>query len=279
MVEIRTMERHEIDIAVAWAKAEGWNPGLNDAACFYEADHDGFLVGLLDGEPVATISAVKYGASFGFIGFYIVKPEHRGKGYGLQIWNAAMRNLEGRVIGLDGVIDQQENYRKSGFSLAYNNLRYEGIGDGISKTDAAIVPLSTLAFEEINNYDAPFFPAERTRFLQSWINQPNSAALGILRDGKLSGYGVIRACDNGFKIGPLIADSKEEAECLFLALKAHVPSGVPFFLDTPAVNPAALKLAEQHQMTVSFETVRMYLGQPPEFPARCLFGVTSFELG
>jgi len=279
MFEIRTMERHEIDIAVAWAKAEGWNPGLNDAACFYEADHNGFLIGLLDGEPVATISAVKYGASFGFIGFYIVKPEHRGKGYGLQIWNAAMRNLEGRVIGLDGVIDQQENYRKSEFSLAYNNLRYEGIGGGIAKSDSAIVPLSSIAFAEINNYDAPFFPADRACFLQSWINQPNSAALGILRDGKLSGYGVIRACDNGFKIGPLIADSEEEAERLFLALKAHVPSGVHFFLDTPAVNAAALKLAKQHQMTVSFETARMYLGQPPEFPAHRLFGVTSFELG
>jgi hypothetical protein len=279
MFEIRTMKRHEIDIAIAWAKAEGWNPGLNDAACFYEADHNGFLIGLLDGEPVATISAVKYGASFGFIGFYIVKPKHRGKGYGLQIWNAAMRNLEGRVIGLDGVIDQQENYRKSGFSLAYNNLRYEGIDDGISKTDAAIVPLSTLAFAEINNYDAPFFPADRACFLQSWINQPNSAALGILRDGKLSGYGVIRACDNGFKIGPLMADSEEEAERLFAALKTQVPNGMPFFLDITAINPAAIALAERHGMTVSFETARMYLGRPPEFPARRLFGVTSFELG
>lgn len=279
MFEIRTIERHEVDIAIAWARAEGWNPGLSDAECFYAADRNGFLIGLIDGEPVATISAVKYGASFGFIGFYIVKPEYRGKGYGLQIWNAAMCNLNGRVIGLDGVVDQQENYRKSGFSLAYNNLRYEGIGDGISETDAAIVPLSTLPFAEINSYDVPFFPADRARFLQSWINQPNSAALGILRNGKLSGYGVIRACDDGFKIGPLIADTEEEAERLFLALKAQVPNGEPFFLDTPAVNPAALKLAEQHQMTVSFETARMYLGQHPVFPTERLFGITSFELG
>jgi len=208
-----------------------------------------------------------------------VKPEHRGKGYGLQIWNAAIRNLEGRVIGLDGVDDQQENYRKSGFSLAYNNLRYEGIGDGISKTDAAIVPLSSLAFEEINNYDAPFFPADRAHFLQSWIRQPHSSALGILRDGKLSGYGVIRACGNGFKIGPLMADTEEEAERLFAVLKTQVPNGTPFFLDITAINPAAIELAERHGMTVSFETTRMYLGQHPVFPTERLFGVTSFELG
>ena len=111
---IRTMSRAEVDLAVAWAAAEGWNPGLHDAECYYTADPEGFWVGLLDGEPIATISAMKYGRSFGFIGFYIVKPEYRGKGYGFQIWKAAMDSLAGRNIGLDGVIAQQENYKKSG---------------------------------------------------------------------------------------------------------------------------------------------------------------------
>lgn len=279
MYQIRTMERHEVDIAIAWAKTEGWNPGLNDADCFYEANHNGFLIGLLDGEPVATISAVKYGDSFGFIGFYIVKPEYRGKGYGLQIWNAGMHQLEGRVIGLDGVIDQQDNYRKSGFSLAYRNLRYQACGDGTKQEDDGIVFLSKITFERIKNYDAPFFPADHAHFLKHWIGQPQSMALGILHDGKLSGYGVIRACEEGFKIGPLIADTEEEAERLFVALKAQVPNGASIFLDTPAVNPAAVELAERHGMTVSFETARMYLGQPPKFPTDRLFGVTSFELG
>jgi len=279
MYEIKTMQRHEIDIAISWAKAEGWNPGLGDAACFYEADCDGFLIGLLNGEPVATISAVKYGETFGFIGFYIVKPEYRGKGYGLQIWNAAMHNLEGRVIGLDGVVEQQENYRKSGFVFAFNNLRYEGISEKTSKIDTAIVPLSSLAFEELNNYDAPFFPTDRRHFLQNWISQPRCTALGILQNGKLCGYGVIRECEDGFKIGPLMADSEELAERLFVALQTHAPNGTSLFLDTPAINPAAIALAERHGMTVSFQTARMYLGEAPEFPSERLFGITSFELG
>ncbi|MEQ8175876.1 MAG: hypothetical protein ABRQ26_12490 [Syntrophomonadaceae bacterium] len=32
---IRSMNRSDLDIAVDWAAAEGWNPGLNDAECFY----------------------------------------------------------------------------------------------------------------------------------------------------------------------------------------------------------------------------------------------------
>ena len=76
---IRTMGREDVDVAIEWAAQEGWNPGLHDADCFYAADTHGFLMGLLGDEPIATISVVRYGASFGFLGFYLVKPEYRGK--------------------------------------------------------------------------------------------------------------------------------------------------------------------------------------------------------
>lgn len=45
----------------------------------------GVLIGLVGAEPVATISAVRYGPDFGFIGLYIVKPEFRGRGHGFRI--------------------------------------------------------------------------------------------------------------------------------------------------------------------------------------------------
>ncbi|MFD2271530.1 hypothetical protein ACFS07_11130 [Undibacterium arcticum] len=70
------------------------------------------------------------------------------------------------------------------------------------------------------------------QFLRCWINQPQSTALGILRNGTLAGYGVLRSCRSGYKIGPLFADSPELAEHLFLALKAHAPEGAPIFFWT-----------------------------------------------
>jgi len=276
---IRAMARKEVDIAVDWAAAEGWNPGLGDAACFHAADPGGFLVGLLGDEPIATISVIKYGDSFGFLGFYIVRPDYRGKGYGIKIWNAGLARLEGRTIGLDGVIAQQNNYKKSGFSLAYRNIRYQGICGGAIPADAEIVRLSAVSFDEICAYDRPFFPDNRAQFLRCWINQPRSTALGILRNGKLAGYGVLRPCRVGYKAGPLFADSPELAERLFIALKAHAPAGAPIFLDTPAANPAAADLVKRNNMTASFETARMYTGKGVDLPVSRLFGVTTFELG
>lgn len=49
-----------MDIAVDWAAEEGWNPGLPDADCYYAADPQGFFIGFLGADPIATISAVRY---------------------------------------------------------------------------------------------------------------------------------------------------------------------------------------------------------------------------
>lgn len=100
-----------------------------------------------------------------------------------------------------------------------------------------------------------------------------------MRDGKLVGYGVIRTCRSGSRIGPLVADSPELSESLFLALSSETKSTEPVYLDIPEVNQAAVSLAERYNMKVVFETARMYTGKEPDIPLHRLFGVTSFEIG
>ncbi|MGC8774754.1 MAG: GNAT family N-acetyltransferase [Chlorobaculum sp.] len=276
---IRTMTRQEIDLAVDWAAAEGWNPGLEDAGCFYHADPEGFLVGLAGEEPVACISVVRYGEWFGFLGFYIVKPEYRGLGLGHEIWKAGLQRLEGRVVGLDGVVAQQENYRKSGFTLAYRHIRYMGFSRPARENLKDVVPLSSTPFEKLADYDRKFFPDDRKSFLKCWTSREGSRAFAIHQNGKLAGYGIIRPCRTGFKIGPLFADTPELAETLFSALEGSAPEGSQIFLDIPEVNPAALELVQRHRMNVVFETARMYQGPAPRLPVERIFGVTTFELG
>lgn len=276
---IKVMTKEEVNIAVDWAAQEGWNPGLNDAHNYYQADPHGFLIGYLGDEAIATISVVKYDNDFAFLGFYIVKPEYRGKGYGMQIWQAGLNYLKNCNIALDGVLEQQDNYKKSGFKLAYSNIRFAGAGGGQLPNNDDIIELASLPFSAISDYEKPFFPAVRADFLRSWISQPNSQALGVLEKGKLAGYGVIRACREGFKIGPLYANTPQLAESLFLALKASTATGETIYLDVPNVNQAALALVQRHNMTPAFETARMYTQQQPDIPLNKVFGVTSFEIG
>lgn len=57
-LSIRTMRAPDVERMMAWAAAEGWNPGADDAACFVGTDPEGFLVGYRDGAPAGCISVV-----------------------------------------------------------------------------------------------------------------------------------------------------------------------------------------------------------------------------
>lgn len=276
--KISIMSQSEISTAINWARDEGWNPGIHDAAAFYQADPTGFLAGKYNDQIIATISAVKYGSHFGFIGLYIVKDSFRGKGFGFKLWEAAIASLSGRNIGLDGVLAQQNNYKKSGFKLAHRNIRFAGKSTKSTLTTRAIAA-EHIEFKDIANYDSQFFPDERSAFLKYWISQENSQTLAIVEDSKILGYGSIRACDRGFKIGPLNAETSDIAVELFLALTATIPEESEIFLDVPEPNKAAIALAQKFGMTPIFETARMYTKNFPDLPLEKIFGITSFELG
>src|SRR5262245_24635879 len=216
-INIRAMTSDEVSLAIEWAAAEGWNPGLGDAACFASVDPAGFLICEYRGVPAATISAVNYDERFAFLGFYIVRPDLRGHGLGLRTWQAAIAHAGSRVIGLDGVVAQQDNYRKSGFTLAYNNIRYGGVAVGV-RPQSGTIPLSHVPSDMIAQDDASVFPTMRSQFVRAWTMAEGHVGQALVRDGRLAAWGVIRPCRRGRKIGPLVADNRAAAEAIFSAL-------------------------------------------------------------
>jgi hypothetical protein len=258
---IREMRPSDLETALSWAAQEGWNPGLYDVASFYATDPNGFFIGELDGEPISCISAVAYGDSFGFIGFYIVRSSFRGQGYGWQTWQHGMSYLGNRNIGLDGVVAQQENYRKSGFSLAYRNIRYQGSFSLLHDRSSHLLNAASIPFDQLLKFDAQFFPVPRPSFLQAWIAQPGSISLVRQEGENLLGYGVIRPCQVGWKIGPLFALNETIADELFSNLVAYT-NGATCFLDIPEPNSAALNLVKNHLMTPVFEQNQPALPHP-----------------
>ncbi|MEW6123697.1 MAG: GNAT family N-acetyltransferase [Pseudomonadota bacterium] len=281
MSEIRPLTPAEVDGAVDWAAREGWNPALHDAAAFLAQDPEGFLGLFEDGDMVACISAMAYGEAFGFIGFYICRPDRRGEGLGLRLWQAAMDRLGARTLGLDGVVAQQDNYRKSGFVLAHRNIRYGGRpislpgASGVARVERADIP-ALFAF------DRAHFAFDRPNFLERWLVPEAGTALVARRDNAVTGYGVVRRAREGHKIGPLFAQDDETARTLYAGLStaAHAAApDAPVFLDVPEPNAAARTLAEEAGLAPAFETARMYRGPAPDLPIGQIYGITSFELG
>ena len=278
---IRPINRSEMDTLVGWAAAEGWNPGLHDADIFWDTDPDAFIAAELDGALIGGGSIVSYQRQFGFMGFFIIKPEFRGHGLGAELWFARRARLDASAsIGMDGVFEMQPFYTKGGFKFAHREIRFEGVGQA-SALAAAVTPLADLAelpFQAVCDYDAAHFPAQRSDFLQAWIAQPDSRALGVMQAGRLCGYGVIRRCLNGFKVGPLFADRADIALDLFNGLSDHA-ADQPLFLDVPEINADAMQMVADKGMKEVFGCARMYFGEQPVLPDAQIYGITTFELG
>ena len=272
------MRREELSFAIDLAAGEGWNPGLNDAACFFAADPGGFLIGERQGEPIGCIAAVSYAGRYGFIGLYIVRPEFRGQGYGQRLWAAAMNRLQGHNVGLDGVVAQQGNYARSGFRLAYRNVRYRGRAAPVA-AERAIARFTEQEIPAIIALDRQVFPEQREAFLRAWLTQPGAKAYRARDAGRLTGYALLRPCREGWKIGPLMADDPIIARHLYDAAASDAPAGDAIFIDVPEANPRARSFLAALDLAPVFETARMYTGEDPGIQLPKLFAVTTLELG
>lgn len=278
---IRSMSLADLQLAMDWASAEGWNPGLFDAEPFLAADPQGFFLAEIEDRPAGSIAAVAYDDRFGFAGLYLVRRELRGARVGVELGRTALDYLGDRTIGLDGVRAKQENYRRMGFLPAYQTVRYEGFGPGPFRPAdrlASLVDLRQVPLADLAAYDRGIFPAPREAFLEAWIRQPGTVTLGMLRHDRLAGYAVARPCRVGYKLGPLAADTPELADVL-MASVVDLLAGETFYLDVPEPNAAATALARHYQMKPVFETLRMYRGPAPDMDLKRLFGVTTLEIG
>jgi len=288
MMRIRTMTPADLETVLGWARDEGWNPGLDDAPAFLAADPEGFLLGEVDGAPVAAISVVRHAPDVGFLGLYLCKPGWRGRGLGLALWREGMARLEGARVGLDGVVAQQANYRRSGFALAHRNIRWAGRADPdrlAAAEGARVVTATPDMTAALIAWDAAITGYARPRFLAAWLapTPTRCAMVALGGDGAPCGYGAIRACAEGAKIGPLCADAPAVAAALARALLTGAPLKEarpgPVALDLPEPNGDAVALAQALGLAPSFETARMWRGEAPHEDIGRVFGVASFELG
>lgn len=274
-MKLRTMTADELALVLDWAAEEGWNPGLEDVAPFHAADPEGFFVAEVDGAPVAAISVVNHSESFAFLGLYICRPAHRGLGVGHALWKHALEHAGDRTVGLDGVPAQQENYRRSGFVLAGETLRFEGAvapqeTPEIRKARPDELPLMADMEANANGYT-------KTRFSTAWLEPAATRTTLVHASGEApKGFATFRKCRNGYKIGPLVAEDIDVAVALIGAVTHEGADRV--VIDVPSDNAELTAYCRSLGMECAFNTARMYRGPAPK-PGRTMRTIATLELG
>lgn len=269
----------ELRQAYEWAVGEDWNPGESDASVFLSADPGSLLTLDVRGKPAGVISALRMTSEFGFMGFFVLPPEHRRSIHAWTLWHAALERMGDRVIGGEGVLDRLHNYAHYGFQPACHTISHQGVAP-LRSPDwhagvelAAKTPLAQLAA-----YDAANFGVPRNAVLKEWLSLPASRALVFKREDRICGLGSARCCHSGIRIGPLQADDPEAAEALLDALLGLAP-GEPVSIDCPENNPEAARLMKKKGLVAGSATARIYRGEPPAGLPHRLYGLMSFALG
>jgi GNAT superfamily N-acetyltransferase len=279
--QIDRMTRAEAGILEDWAAQEGWNPGISDVDVAWAYDPGAFIAIRKDGQLTGGGSIIAYGREAGFMGLFIMRADLRRQGIGRVLWHERLRRLRARLqpgapIGMDGVFDMAPFYEAGGFTYLHRDLRYQGTAAG--HRDPAAVPLDQVAWPELAAYDARVSGIRRADFMRGWLTQPGGKGFALRQDGGVSGYGFLRPCRSGFKVGPLYAETPAVARSLLDSLLGTIP-GQSVSLDVPEPNRAALRIMEELGWTQSFGCARMLNGPSMASPVAEVFGLTSFEFG
>lgn len=277
-MDISPMSLAELDEVLGWAAAEGWNPGRDDATAFLDADPDGFLVGRLDGAPVAAISVVNHSPEVAFLGLYLCRPEFRGRGLGLAVWNAGLAHAGHRAVLLDGVPAQQANYLRSGFAPLGRTIRFRGsqAAPPRQRPTERPRPLVEADLPALIAADARVQGYARPAYIGPWFSgAPSRRTLVFGPAGAPTAWATGRMCREGIKIGPLFARTQAHAVGLLAALS----SGVTCMIDVPEHSTALAETLRARGFGPIFDTARMVRGTAPRTDPPPFEAVATLELG
>ncbi len=282
------LQTSDIAAVTHMARQEGFAPGQGDVAIYRNTDRQGSWVGWIGGDRIGCITGVRYNVDYGFLGLYLVRPKWRGHGYGLQLWRHAMEHLADLpCIGLEAAPDRVDDYAGWGFAPASPTTRWQVVSDGSMPAPSWALGWQLLADDAIPEgavqcFDAQREPSPRPHFLSQWLHHPAGSVLALIDSGGVChGFGRIRPCllvgGEGWRIGPLMAETTDAAELLLQALLHRHPGVV--LIDAPGSNPAAARLLERLKFRPIGTTLRMYRGLAPTVSLDDVYGLACLELG
>ncbi|KAF8937380.1 hypothetical protein EDD21DRAFT_376223 [Dissophora ornata] len=325
----------------SWSVKEQGNPGAQGhdiRDVFFKIDPNGFFLGKVpassqspeqgtpgqeqqqsikhsaDDKVVSIVSAVRYPSGQGWIGYYLVDPDYRDQGSGLEGVQKCLEHLDGCAsIGLDSAMAQVENYKELGFvhvgwqnerrygsalNLVYYNVDVkemvqearEGETEGmINIEDAPVEGLAALE-QQYTGLNRPDFVRDWAQFHGLQHAQSGRYGAAVMdHDGKtVLGFGCVRRAESSYRIGPLYATSGEIAKKILIKLAVDVvdgnekyPQGIPLMIniDIPNSNPQAVAIMNRLGWANTLTSSRVWRGSLPEADVNGVFAICTVEVG
>jgi GNAT superfamily N-acetyltransferase len=231
---LRKMEWNDIPSGLSLCRSAGWNQLSRDWEIFLVLDPQGNRVCVNDeGNVVGTVTTIRYGNHFAWIGMVLVDPNHQRKGIGLGLLEESIQILKNEnCIKLDATPAGRQVYVKLGFEDEYELSRMSA--SAINTQHLTSSPIATALtsdnFEQVKLFDLKVFGADRMMLLSQMLDGAPDLAFQLTEEDHLKGYCFGRAGYRYTHIGPVVATSVEVAKDLVSAALKHL-GNKPVILD------------------------------------------------
>jgi GNAT superfamily N-acetyltransferase len=259
----RKMEWTDIPSGLSLCRSAGWNQLSRDWEIFLMLDPQANRVCVDDeGNVVGTVTTIRYGNHFAWIGMVLVDPNHQRKGIGLGLLEQSMQVLKNQnCIKLDATPAGRQVYVKLGFEDEYELSRMSA--SAINNQHLVPSPIATALtsdnFEHVKAFDQKVFGADRMMLLSQMLDGAPDLAFQITEDDHLKGYCFGRAGYRYTHIGPVVATNIEVAKDLVSAALKHI-GNQPVILDVLHHDESLRDWLKSVGFSVLRPFIRMYRG-------------------
>lgn len=276
---IRGLRESDLPDLLALSALAGWNQTEADWLRLMHLATGGCLCLELEGRPVATASAIRYGVELAWIGMVLTHPDFRGRGYGSRLTAAAVEHARSRgvrTVGLDATEMGRPLYLRLGFRDAARIERWSGMAlpaasagpspAGAEPRGPSAAPRSDPADPSPQGappWSGPGSPPFDAALDRAAFGADRSALLAALAAGEAaaegSGFAMARAGARAFQLGPCVSRTSDAAGRLLGSILGRHP-GQAFLWDLLPSNAAAASLAAELGFAPARRLSRMILG-------------------
>ena len=263
MITFRTMRRDDIAAGLSLCRAAGWNQLSRDWQLFLNLSPDDCRVAVDDsGKVVGTVTTVRYGDHFSWIGMVLVDPQSRRQGIGMKLLKESLSILKNeKTVKLDATPAGREVYLKLDFKDEYY----------LSRMHCPSVPPNAFTGKQVRvteqndlpkvfEYDHKAFGAKRDSILGwIWKGAPELSFV-YERAGEIAGYCFGRHGENFTHIGPVVAREESIAQDLVSAVLKEC-LGKPAIIDAPHHSRPWLSWLRHNGFSEQRPFMRMFIGE------------------
>jgi GNAT superfamily N-acetyltransferase len=259
----RKMESADIPSGLSLCRSAGWNQLSRDWEIFLIHDPQGNSVCVNEnGNVVGTVTTIRYGNHFAWIGMVLVDPAHQRKGIGLGLLEESLQVLKNEnCVKLDATPAGRQVYVKLGFEDEYGLSRMSASSFNTQQliSSPTATALTSENIESVSTLDMQVFGADRMTLLSWMLDGAPELAFKVGEGDQLKGYCFGRHGYRFTHIGPVVATTAEVAKNLVsVALKQC--ENKPVILDVPHHDQSWRGWLESVGFSELRPFIRMYSG-------------------